>query len=276
MFVGHAAVALAAKVTAPRASLGTFIAATYALDLVWPFLLLLGIEHVRIDPGNTAFTPLAFESYPWSHSLLMAFAWGLAGTAAGPDDERGAGDAAPRRARRRQPLAPRFRHTPSRPPADAGIIQRSSDSGSGIRSRDVCGRRRALRGGDRRLRPRHDCARSTRSIMFWLFVAFLTLIWASQPCLRRRRASGRLRGSASPAGCFHCGPGGSIVTAGRGRRGESMSMIKGLATAIYQVPDLTQAKAFYTAAFQQSPSTSTSRSTLATTSAATSWASIPT
>ena len=30
-------------------------------------------------------------------------------------------------------------------------------------------------------------------------------------------------------------------------------MIKGLATAIYQVPDLDRAKAFYTAAFQQSP-----------------------
>jgi predicted enzyme related to lactoylglutathione lyase len=30
-------------------------------------------------------------------------------------------------------------------------------------------------------------------------------------------------------------------------------MIKGLATAIYQVPDLERAKAFYTAAFQQSP-----------------------
>lgn len=77
MFVGHAAVALAAKAINPRASLGAFITATYALDLVWPFLLLLGIERVRIDPGNTAFTPLAFDWYPWSHSLLMAFVWGV-------------------------------------------------------------------------------------------------------------------------------------------------------------------------------------------------------
>ena len=30
-------------------------------------------------------------------------------------------------------------------------------------------------------------------------------------------------------------------------------MIKGLATAIYQVPDLNRAKEFYTAAFQQTP-----------------------
>jgi hypothetical protein len=30
---------------------------------------------VRIEPGNTAFTPLAFDSYPLSHSLLMAVVW---------------------------------------------------------------------------------------------------------------------------------------------------------------------------------------------------------
>ena len=79
MFVGHAAVAFAAKAKAPRTSLGAFVAATYALDLIWPILLLLGIEHVRIDPGNTKFTPLAFDWYPWTHSLLMAFVWGLVG-----------------------------------------------------------------------------------------------------------------------------------------------------------------------------------------------------
>ena len=33
---------------------------------------------VRIDPGNTAFTPLAFDYYPWSHSLSMAFVWAVA------------------------------------------------------------------------------------------------------------------------------------------------------------------------------------------------------
>ena len=30
------------------------------------------------DPGNTAFTPLAFDYYPWSHSLVMDVAWGCA------------------------------------------------------------------------------------------------------------------------------------------------------------------------------------------------------
>ena len=79
MFVGHTAVALAAKRQAPHVSLGGLIAAAYALDLLWPLFLIAGIEHVRIDPGNTAFTALAFDSYPWSHSLLMVVVWGLAG-----------------------------------------------------------------------------------------------------------------------------------------------------------------------------------------------------
>lgn len=45
--------------------------------MVWPVLLLAGIEHVRIDPGNTAFTPLDFFDYPWSHSLVLAAAWSV-------------------------------------------------------------------------------------------------------------------------------------------------------------------------------------------------------
>jgi membrane-bound metal-dependent hydrolase YbcI (DUF457 family) len=32
---------------------------------------------VRIDPGNTAFTPLDFVSYPYSHSLAMAAVWAV-------------------------------------------------------------------------------------------------------------------------------------------------------------------------------------------------------
>jgi hypothetical protein len=76
MFVGHLGVAFAAKRLAPRTSLGTLVGASFGLDLIWPLLLLAGVEHVRIDPGNTAFTPLAFDDYPWSHSLVAAFAWG--------------------------------------------------------------------------------------------------------------------------------------------------------------------------------------------------------
>ena len=76
MFVGHLALALAAKRAVPKASLGWLMAAVTALDLVWPLFLLAGIEHVRVSGGATAFNPLVFDSYPWSHGLLMALLWG--------------------------------------------------------------------------------------------------------------------------------------------------------------------------------------------------------
>jgi hypothetical protein len=77
MFVGHLAAALAAKRVERRAPLGALVGAAFGLDLIWPVLLLAGVETVRIDPGNTAFTPLAFDSYPWSHSLSMAIVWSI-------------------------------------------------------------------------------------------------------------------------------------------------------------------------------------------------------
>ena len=77
MFIGHYAVALAAKKVAPKTSLGTLFLAAEFVDLLWPLLLLLGLEHVRIDPGNTAFTPLDFYDYPISHSLIGACVWSL-------------------------------------------------------------------------------------------------------------------------------------------------------------------------------------------------------
>lgn len=75
MFLGHYAAALAAKKISPRTSLGTFVLAAQFVDLLWPLLLLLGVEHVRIDPGNTAVTPLDFYDYPISHSLAGAVLW---------------------------------------------------------------------------------------------------------------------------------------------------------------------------------------------------------
>jgi membrane-bound metal-dependent hydrolase YbcI (DUF457 family) len=77
MFVGHLALALAAKRASPKVSLAWLMAGVTTLDLLWPIFLLAGIEQVRISPGVTAFTPLSFESYPWSHSLIMAVIWGF-------------------------------------------------------------------------------------------------------------------------------------------------------------------------------------------------------
>lgn len=71
MFMGHFAIGFAAKPAAPRVSLMVLFAAAQLADLVWPFLVALGIERVRIVPGATAFTPLDFVSYPYSHSLLF-------------------------------------------------------------------------------------------------------------------------------------------------------------------------------------------------------------
>lgn len=78
MFIGHFAVAFAAKRVAPKVSLGTLVLAAAFLDVVWPVLVLLGIERFRIAPGFTAVNPFDFTYYPWSHSLLMTFAWSVA------------------------------------------------------------------------------------------------------------------------------------------------------------------------------------------------------
>ncbi len=78
MFVGHLAVAFASKKVSHATSLVWFVVAANFIDLLWPVFLLLGIEQVSVVPGHTAFTPLRFDSYPWSHSLLMVVIWGVA------------------------------------------------------------------------------------------------------------------------------------------------------------------------------------------------------
>jgi membrane-bound metal-dependent hydrolase YbcI (DUF457 family) len=75
MFIGHFGVGLAAKKLAPRTSLGSLFFAAQFLDLLWPILLLLSIEHVRIAPGITRMSPFDFYDYPITHSLLMAAIW---------------------------------------------------------------------------------------------------------------------------------------------------------------------------------------------------------
>jgi membrane-bound metal-dependent hydrolase YbcI (DUF457 family) len=77
MFIGHFAVGLAAKRLAPRVPLTVLLFAPILLDGLWPIFLLLGWERVRIDRGNTPVTPLDFQHYPWSHSLLMTLFWAL-------------------------------------------------------------------------------------------------------------------------------------------------------------------------------------------------------
>ena len=77
MFIGHFAVAFASKKVAPKVSLGTLVIAAAFLDVVWPVLVLLGVERFRIVQGFTAINPFDFVYYPWSHSLLMTAVWTL-------------------------------------------------------------------------------------------------------------------------------------------------------------------------------------------------------
>lgn len=76
MFIGHFALGLAAKRVAPKTNLGIYFIACQFLDLLWPVLVLLGIESVRVDYAATEFTPLDFY-YPYSHGLAMVGVWAV-------------------------------------------------------------------------------------------------------------------------------------------------------------------------------------------------------
>lgn len=77
MFLGHYALAFGAKRMAPAVSLGTLFMACQFADLLWPTLVMLGLEIVEIDPGNTLVTPLNFVKYPYSHSMVMLLVWSM-------------------------------------------------------------------------------------------------------------------------------------------------------------------------------------------------------
>jgi membrane-bound metal-dependent hydrolase YbcI (DUF457 family) len=77
MFIGHFGTGFAVKKIAPAISLGTLFLAAQFIDLIWPILLLLGIEQVLIEPGNTIVTPLNFIYYPFTHSFLAVVIWGV-------------------------------------------------------------------------------------------------------------------------------------------------------------------------------------------------------
>src|SRR4051794_33074655 len=64
-----------------RLPLGTAFMAAQLPDMLWPYFLMAGVEHVTIAPGDTAVTPLRFDHYPWSHSLLMVAVWGVLASA---------------------------------------------------------------------------------------------------------------------------------------------------------------------------------------------------
>jgi membrane-bound metal-dependent hydrolase YbcI (DUF457 family) len=77
MLLGHYGVALAAKRYAPQTSLGTLVFGAQWLDLLWPILLVAGVEHVEYEPGLMEASAFDFVSYPISHSLVMVMLWAV-------------------------------------------------------------------------------------------------------------------------------------------------------------------------------------------------------
>ena len=77
MFIGHFGAGFAGKKFEKSTSLGTYFLAAQWVDLVWPILLLLGVEKAKIKPGTTAVTPLDFTYYPFSHSLFGVIVWAV-------------------------------------------------------------------------------------------------------------------------------------------------------------------------------------------------------
>ena len=82
MFIGHWAASFAAGAASERAPrLGTLFIAAQLVDWAFFVFVLLGIEHMRIEPGITALSPLDLYHMPITHSLLgtagFAAAYGL-------------------------------------------------------------------------------------------------------------------------------------------------------------------------------------------------------
>jgi len=77
MFVGHFGLSFAAKKAAPKVSLATLFIATQFVDILWPILVMLNIETVAIAPGYTKMNAFEFIHFPYTHSLLMGFVWGV-------------------------------------------------------------------------------------------------------------------------------------------------------------------------------------------------------
>lgn len=77
MFIGHYGVSLAAKRWAPGLSLGWLFLAVQALDVLFSFFVLAGIEKMAIVPGFTAYNSYDLTFMPYSHGLVGALGWSV-------------------------------------------------------------------------------------------------------------------------------------------------------------------------------------------------------
>jgi hypothetical protein len=78
MFIGHYGVALAARSVERRLPLWAYFIAVQWVDILWCVLVYLGVERVHIEPGVNPSSPLIFDYYPYTHSLLAGILWSAA------------------------------------------------------------------------------------------------------------------------------------------------------------------------------------------------------
>lgn len=71
MFIGHFAIAYVLIRLFPGVPPLIPLLGVGFPDLLWPFLILSGIEKVSIDPESPLQNRIGFTSYPYSHSLVL-------------------------------------------------------------------------------------------------------------------------------------------------------------------------------------------------------------
>jgi membrane-bound metal-dependent hydrolase YbcI (DUF457 family) len=76
MLVGHYSAAFLAKTFEPRLPLWSLAIAVQLVDVLWALGVLLGVEHLRVDP-SLASDPLDLYDMPYTHSLVGAVAWAV-------------------------------------------------------------------------------------------------------------------------------------------------------------------------------------------------------
>ena len=177
MFLGHFGVAFAAKKAAPKTSLGTLVFAAQFADLLWPILLLLGVEQRAHRAGPSPRLAIRFHVVPDFTQPCRSVGMGsAAGSHLFCDKARWQERVAGRRPCAHA-LGARFHRAPAR---HADLSRRreirtrnvefhSVDDFSGVRS--VCGGHRALHQRDSRERF------GTGNLALWSLVGLLGVLY---------------------------------------------------------------------------------------------------
>jgi len=77
VFIGHFAAAFLLEVAFPQSPVLVILIAVSFPDLLWGILVPLGAKKVRVDPGSPLQRAIQFQSYPYSHSLVLTNSFAL-------------------------------------------------------------------------------------------------------------------------------------------------------------------------------------------------------